>query len=683
MPMQETLQMIHSQSIHTQSPICDNMQKLTMQQQQQQQQNPLLQKAKAFNQSFFTQPSQDRHVTRSRSAPPASTTRECQRGMSNFCSPEGSGNFVGLQCSSVNQSVIEAEQARATPLNEVVSQQLQKQQRQSKMPVNQTSCLANAPGGNPYQMSQSHDQQSSLNNTTCCSANNESTNLGINYGSWQQQQQQLQLQQQYYQQQPQHLCCQQQPKQLQQYQQQQPQYYHFQQQQHHHIPYQQQQQQQEHCLNNNESFNRFEPHLNSTMIGQESPWLPDTNCIQRPLANRSCMPQAQPYRPPSLGEATPTPTPGPTATNTQRCNATYKPLPPSTRMMQPPTPSNSCGQRMMGTPKMTQQRLRSDNRSFDETSYMQLPMPSKQQQQQQRQLPQSQCQPQVTFRSCPISTPRPKTSTGSQCCTQPIQSQGPHFQSPMAMNQSLPAQNSLCPSATSSPRGSRSPQTFEMSTFIEERSQSQINSNDLTPEERFVQRTKSLFFDILVKDHTCPGVIQETLDGKEDFNAYAFEIAFCGNVPNKPKPIDPISIIEAIKLRIDYERTEIRKNHSANTSTNSDLEKPHKDQSRDRRLPRTPSQQSRDRSGRAPSEGKGRRRRSGVTEEDIDNHFAGKNKSEVNDAVCAFLQAEAEYRSTNVEGRKDFEANVNAYEPKLMGKDIKTNTYTATTKPID
>ncbi|KRF99201.1 uncharacterized protein Dwil_GK12305 [Drosophila willistoni] len=338
------------------------MQKLTMQQQQQQQQNPLLQKAKAFNQSFFTQPSQDRHVTRSRSAPPASTTRECQRGMSNFCSPEGSGNFVGLQCSSVN-----------------------------------------------------------------------STNLGINYGSWQQQQQQLQLQQQYYQ---------------------------------------------------------------------------------------------------------------------------------------------------------------SDNRSFDETSYMQLPMPSKQQQQQQRQLPQSQCQPQ------------------------------------------------------------------------EERSQSQINSNDLTPEERFVQRTKSLFFDILVKDHTCPGVIQETLDGKEDFNAYAFEIAFCGNVPNKPKPIDPISIIEAIKLRIDYERTEIRKNHSANTSTNSDLEKPHKDQSRDRRLPR-------------------RRRRSGVTEEDIDNHFAGKNKSEVNDAVCAFLQAEAEYRSTNVEGRKDFEANVNAYEPKLMGKDIKTNTYTATTKPID
>ncbi|XP_068148729.1 uncharacterized protein [Drosophila tropicalis] len=597
--------------------------------------------------------------------------------MSNFCSPEKSGNIVGLQRSNVNQSVIEAEQARAKPLIEVLSQQQQKQQRQSKMPVDRTSCLASASGGNPYQMSPGHDQQRGLNNTTCCSGNNECTNLGIDYGNWPQQQQ-------YHQHQPHHLCCQQQPIQLQQYQQQQPQYYHFQQQQHHHIQHQQQQQQKQHCLNNNESFNRFEPHLNSTMIGQESPRLPDTNCIQRPLANRSCMPQAQPYRPPTLRGAAPTPTPGPTATNTQRCNATYKPLPPSARMMQPPTPSNSCGQRMMGTPEMTQQSLRCDNRTFDETSYMQLPMPSKQQQQTQRQLPQSQCQPQVSFRNCPTSTPRPKTSTGSQCCTQPIQSQGPQGP-PMAMNQSLPAQSSMCPSATSSPRGSRPPQTFEMSTFIEERSQSQINSCDMTPEERFVQRTKSLFFDVLVKDHTCPGVMQETLDGKEDFNAYAFEIAFSGNVPNKPEPIDPISILEALKLRIDYERTEIRKNHSANTSANSsDLEKPPKDQSKDHKLPRTQGQSSRDRSRRAPSEGKGRRRRSGVTEEDIDSHFASKNKSELNNAVCAFLQAEAEYRSTNVEGgRKDFEANVNAYEPKLMGTGIKTNAYTATTKPID
>lgn len=65
-------------------------------------------------------------------------------------------------------------------------------------------------------------------------------------------------------------------------------------------------------------------------------------------------------------------------------------------------------------------------------------------------------------------------------------------------------------------------------------------------------------------DNYCPGAIQEAIDGKEDFNAVAFELArvpctidekACTNAPAE----EPLSIIEAFVMRIDIEREGMKK----------------------------------------------------------------------------------------------------------------------------
>ncbi|KAH8234993.1 hypothetical protein KR032_007445 [Drosophila birchii] len=117
-----------------------------------------------------------------------------------------------------------------------------------------------------------------------------------------------------------------------------------------------------------------------------------------------------------------------------------------------------------------------------------------------------------------------------------------------------------------------------------------------TPEDYLAERTHTEFMEALVKDRGCPGFIQSTLNGNENFNEFAFDIAFPGPIPAKPFPVDPITLVEAIKLRIDYEREEIRRNYRP------------------------------------------------IATENIDTHFFDKNKTEVNEAVSAFLKAESQYK---------------------------------------
>ncbi|XP_070071164.1 uncharacterized protein [Drosophila takahashii] len=177
-----------------------------------------------------------------------------------------------------------------------------------------------------------------------------------------------------------------------------------------------------------------------------------------------------------------------------------------------------------------------------------------------------------------------------------------------------------------------------------------------TPEDRLSERIQNEFHETLVKDRFCPGIIQASLDGRENFNEYAREIAFAGPVPEKPFPVDPITMVEAIKLRIDYERKEIRKE----TDKTADRDRESKNQSKD---------------------GKSRRNRP-IINEDIDNHFEGMNKSEVNEGVAAFLKAETEYRNTNMDTDSAFHAHINSIESNLFDEKIKINSYTASTTPV-
>ncbi|XP_026833057.1 uncharacterized protein LOC6546279 isoform X3 [Drosophila erecta] len=176
-----------------------------------------------------------------------------------------------------------------------------------------------------------------------------------------------------------------------------------------------------------------------------------------------------------------------------------------------------------------------------------------------------------------------------------------------------------------------------------------------TPEDRLVERIQKEFHETLVKDRFCPGIIQASLDGTEDFNEYSREIAFAGPVPEEPYPVDPITMIEAIKLRIDHDREEIRKKKDLNEERSRDLRNESK-------------------------AGRSRRPRPTIIE-DIDIYFNPKAKSEVNGGVAAFLKAETEYHKTSVGKDSAFDAHINRFESNLFDEKIKVHSYTATTTP--
>ena len=66
-----------------------------------------------------------------------------------------------------------------------------------------------------------------------------------------------------------------------------------------------------------------------------------------------------------------------------------------------------------------------------------------------------------------------------------------------------------------------------------------------------------------MQDTYCPGIIQETIDGRENFNRQSFKIAINKDeqetVRSCPPKEDPMTLLEAFAIRIDRERTEVRK----------------------------------------------------------------------------------------------------------------------------
>lgn len=158
-----------------------------------------------------------------------------------------------------------------------------------------------------------------------------------------------------------------------------------------------------------------------------------------------------------------------------------------------------------------------------------------------------------------------------------------------------------------------------------------------------MQRANTLFMDMLVLDRTYPGVIQDTLDGNADFNNLSFQIAFADKIPSKPYPVEPISLLEAIQMRIDFERDDIeRKLHIRMEKE----ENPECRKDKDKEKPRGMYYGHEDKMSKA----QGQRFQGGcskcghlITNEDIDKHFDIKNKSEVNDAVRAFLKAQNDH----------------------------------------
>lgn len=66
-------------------------------------------------------------------------------------------------------------------------------------------------------------------------------------------------------------------------------------------------------------------------------------------------------------------------------------------------------------------------------------------------------------------------------------------------------------------------------------------------------------YENLAKDLYCPGLIQESLANKADFNEEAFTFVF-GNPEAAPcqKPVgEPISLLDAVLFRLDTERLAI------------------------------------------------------------------------------------------------------------------------------
>lgn len=70
-----------------------------------------------------------------------------------------------------------------------------------------------------------------------------------------------------------------------------------------------------------------------------------------------------------------------------------------------------------------------------------------------------------------------------------------------------------------------------------------------------------------MKDTYCPGIIQETIDGRENFNDYSFNMSLSHDTKDlslceRPPLEDPMTLLEAFSMRIERERLEINKDLS-------------------------------------------------------------------------------------------------------------------------
>ncbi|XP_017493859.1 PREDICTED: uncharacterized protein LOC108381974 [Rhagoletis zephyria] len=79
-------------------------------------------------------------------------------------------------------------------------------------------------------------------------------------------------------------------------------------------------------------------------------------------------------------------------------------------------------------------------------------------------------------------------------------------------------------------------------------------------EDDFVCIKRRELWESLVKDQYCPGAIQATIDGHVNFNALAYDIVFGDfRLPDCLPHLDPISLLEAFFIRINYERCQVKK----------------------------------------------------------------------------------------------------------------------------
>lgn len=131
-------------------------------------------------------------------------------------------------------------------------------------------------------------------------------------------------------------------------------------------------------------------------------------------------------------------------------------------------------------------------------------------------------------------------------------------------------------------------------------------------------------------------------------------------------------MLEAIKMRIDIERDEVRK------AKQNEWERKH---------------------GTREKTKDGKPKQVGPLQlDDIDAYYETQNRSEVNDGVAAFLRAETEYNEINrgtvrnqiyvlrspshgSSQASDFQAEVNTLETNFFDDKIKVNLYNATTQP--
>ncbi|EDW05054.1 GH18005 [Drosophila grimshawi] len=558
-----------------------------------------------FSNSGYPQNSQNRHRKRSHSAPPPKeSTRDCQRGADAFCTipQDHPHSFLGLQPTHHYQS---------NPTNilpeqhhQQQQQQQHQQQQQQQQPRKAPDCSTcpNRPAGNVYQMSYEPTQS----HRTCPA--DDSSNIAISYGKWiQHQQQQRQLNQQ--QQQQQQLALQR---------------------------YQQQRERNGSWLRNDGAVDNFEPGLNSTMIGSGAAAQP-AYCAQ----SWQQQPQLQQLQQLVLSQQQQQQHP-------QQSSSFSSSVGPYEQIE-----NEAYAARCMP------QRLDMFD-SHDATEYMQLPAAGNRRALRQNPQQRQQQQQQVTFRD-PVraSSSADTIRSRSDNCTGP--SQNTCCQNNMSMQQRSdncqgPSQKTCCQHNMSMPQTTPpyQPKTGIGSASycgIEDSIQLSMNNNNAcsavvnqnyltrkdpffdntTPEERYIQRTNTLFLETLVLDQSCPGLIQETLSGLKDFNKYAFDIAFGDTIPDKPHPVDPISLLEAIQLRIDHERKEISKRCPENLTI------------ADGGSDSTTSVRG-NRSKKSVHSGKNFRDKNDEGKSQLMNsinqHFSSKNKSEVNEGIHAFLTAE-------------------------------------------
>nr|XP_036671499.1 uncharacterized protein LOC108010496 isoform X1 [Drosophila suzukii] len=475
-----------------------------------------------------------------------------------------------------------------------------------------TPCELNAPGGNrDFNHSDRYDRNHSSRNSTSYDWN-DTSQIGMNYGEFQRRQMLLhQIQQQQY----------------------------------------QQQQSRQHNQSNISWLESdepivFQPDLNSTRINQD-------DCHQQSVKN---CPQPGPRHQPKA--------------SCQMCSTSCRPQSTVTSMYEcGQTPEMLRRQTLCESPQLQERQMQYET-ELNKTSYLQPPESLRNARcrpQPNQSLAQNQCLNDVSFNRTPLcqdsidNDQNSRSKNNPSCCGQ----------GSTACEKST--ENNQSFGCCGNKSASRNQTYLDMSHAMLGRSclnqtsldkthqNSSLRGRSLrvpiqTPEDRLAERIQNEFHETLVKDRFCPGIIQASLDGRENFNEYAREIAFAGPVPAKPVPVDPITMIEAIKLRIDYERKEIRKEKDSAGQQDRDL----KNQTRD---------------------GKSRRSRP-ITNEDIENHFDNKNNSEVNEGVAAFLKAETEYRNTNLGSDSAFDAHINGIDSNLFDDKIKISSYTASTTPV-